>query len=427
MLEHVVDAARSLEPARILVVYGHRGEQLRQALPHLEVQWVEQSDRLGTGHAVQQAMPLVDGNAMVLVLYADVPMIETATLSRLIDQARDGALAVVTARLADPSGYGRIVRDSAGHIMRVVEERDADDAVRAIDEINTGILAARADNLARWLSRLDNRNAQAEFYLTGVIAMAAAEGRVLSITPVSNEGILGVNDRMQLAALERSWQRRAAERLMNNGVTLLDPARFDLRGELNAGVDVVIDVNVVLEGRIALADGVYVGPNVVLRDVTVGEATRIEANCVIERADIGARCRVGPFARIRPETVIDEEVHLGNFVEIKKSTIGRGSKINHLSYVGDAKVGSEVNIGAGTITCNYDGVGKYVTVIGDRAFIGSDTQLVAPVTVGAGAYIGAGSTITRDAPPEELTLSRAPQETRKGWKRKNRAVKTGEQ
>jgi bifunctional UDP-N-acetylglucosamine pyrophosphorylase/glucosamine-1-phosphate N-acetyltransferase len=426
LLEHVVEAASALDPDRILVVYGHRGAELRAALADLPVEWVEQAARLGTGHAVQQALPRVRADSIVLVLYADVPLIHKDTLNRLIDLARAGNLALVSAHLCDPSGYGRIIRDSAGRISRIVEDRDADAAQRAVTEINTGILASRADTLGRWLGRLNRDNAQGEFYLTDVVEMAVAEGHsVQSVNPGSHEEILGINDRAQLAAVERRWQRRAAERLMLDGVTLLDPARFDLRGELIAGIDVVIDVNVVLEGKVSLADGVYIGPNSILRDVAVGAGTRIEANCVVERADIGPHCRIGPFARVRPDTTVAQGVHLGNFVEIKKSSIGRGSKINHLSYIGDASVGEGVNIGAGTITCNYDGVNKYVTTIGDRAFIGSDTQLIAPVTVGAGAYIGAGSTITRDAPPNELTLSRAPQETRKGWKRRSKPVDTG--
>jgi bifunctional UDP-N-acetylglucosamine pyrophosphorylase/glucosamine-1-phosphate N-acetyltransferase len=424
LIEHVVGTARTLAPARIFVVYGHRGHELRGALADLDVAWIEQAERLGTGHAVQQVLPAIPGESLALVLYADVPMIGRGTLDRLIGLAAADGLALVSTRLANPSGYGRIVRDRDGNVARIVEHRDADAAERAIDEVNTGILAARAGDLARWLSRLDNRNSQSEYYLTDVIGQAVGEGRtVRSVEPASSDEVLGINDRAQLAAAERLWQRRAAERLMGAGVTLLDPARFDLRGELSAGVDVVIDVNVVLEGSVTLGDGVYVGPNCVLRDARVGQGTRVEANCVVERAEIGPHCRIGPFTRLRPETVIGEQAHLGNFVEIKKASVGKGSKINHLSYIGDARVGEGVNIGAGTITCNYDGVNKHPTTIGDGAFIGSDTQLVAPVTVGAGAYIGAGSTITRDAPPGELTLSRAPQETRKGWKRKRKTSK----
>ncbi len=418
LLAHVIDAARALEPARIHVVHGHHGERVRAQFHDAGVDWVEQAERLGTGHAVQQVMPAIASESTVLVLYGDVPLIGIDTLRRLLDEVGTHGLAIVTAILDDPAGYGRIVRDGHGRIERIVEHKDATDEERAIDEINTGILAAHAALLARCLARLDNNNAQREFYLTDVIALAAGEGIDPGSTmPDDNDEILGVNDRAQLAQLESAYQMREAERLMHDGATLRDPSRIDVRGTLTTGTDVTIDVNCVFEGIVEIADDVTIGPNCVIRDARVGKGTRIDAHSVIDSADIGRDCRIGPFARIRPETVLADEVHVGNFVELKKTDVGRGSKINHLSYVGNASIGSGVNIGAGTITCNYDGANKHRTVIGDGAFIGSDTQLVAPVKVGAGATIGAGSTITRDAPDNELTLSRAPQQTRKGWKR----------
>jgi bifunctional UDP-N-acetylglucosamine pyrophosphorylase/glucosamine-1-phosphate N-acetyltransferase len=417
LLEHVVTTAFSLNPMRICIVYGHGGEQVRAQLDDIDVDWVEQAEQLGTGHAVQQAMPAVDAADTVLVLYGDVPLIETETLQRLL-AAATGGLALITAQLPDPAGYGRILRDGAGGVRRIVEEKDASDAERAIGEINTGFLAAQGGALQRWLAGLGNDNAQGEYYLTDVIARAVAEGvAVQTVNPRAPEEILGVNNRLQLATLERCYQRRQAERLLLSGVTLLDPARFDLRGELSAGRDVVIDVGVVLSGHVELGDNVVIGPHSVIHDARIGAGTRVDAHCVIEHADIGPDCRIGPFARLRPETDIDAGAHIGNFVEIKKSSVGSGTKINHLSYIGDATIGRDVNVGAGTITCNYDGANKHRTEIGDRAFIGSDTQLVAPVKIGAGATIGAGSTITRDAPPDELTLSRSKQESRKGWKR----------
>ncbi|MGE0370308.1 MAG: bifunctional UDP-N-acetylglucosamine diphosphorylase/glucosamine-1-phosphate N-acetyltransferase GlmU [Gammaproteobacteria bacterium] len=418
LLEHVVTTAFSLNPERVHIVYGHGGGQVRARLKEIHVDWVEQSEQLGTGHAVQQVIPALAGEDTVLVLYGDVPLIEARTLQRLLAAAGRGDLALITAQLEDPAGYGRIVRDEAGNVLRIIEDRDASEEQRAIREINTGFLAARGGALRRWLAGLENGNAQGEFYLTDVIARAVAEGSAVhTVSPRVNEEILGVNNRLQLAALERCYQRRQADRLMLQGVTLTDPDRFDLRGELSAGRDVVIDAGVVLTGRVALGDGVFIGPYSVIRDARIGAGTRVESHCVIDHADIGPDCRIGPFARLRPETEIGSGAHIGNFVEVKKSSIGAGSKVNHLSYIGDTTIGREVNVGAGTITCNYDGANKHRTEIGDRAFIGSDTQLVAPVKIGAGATIGAGSTITRDAPPEELTLSRSRQETRKGWKR----------
>ena len=329
-----------------------------------------------------------------------------------------GAWRCLTVELPDPSGYGRIVRDAAAHVQRIVEDRDASPVERAIGEVNTGMMAVSASHLKRWVARLENQNAQGEYYLTDVIAMAVADGvAVEPVSPASVFEVMGVNDRVQLAELERRYQRCQAEQLMRQGVTLLDPARFDLRGDLQAGQDVVIDVNVVLEGRVRLGDRVTIGPNNWIRDADIGDDASILPNCVIEGAEIGRGARVGPFSRLRPETRLAEEVHIGNFVEVKKSAVMSGTKINHLSYIGDAEVGRDTNIGAGTITCNYDGANKHKTVIGDQVFIGSDTQLIAPVKVGDGATIGAGTTLTQDAPPGQLTLGRARQTTIAGWER----------
>ena len=418
LLSHVVDVALELDARRTLVVHGHGGRLLRERLDGLAVSWVEQSEQLGTGHAVAQAMPQVPDEDIVLVLYGDVPLINPDTVKRLVALAGSERVALVTVELENPTGYGRILRDPGGSVTGIVEEKDADPAQAAIREVSTGIMAAPAGRLRRWLSELKNDNAQEEYYLTDVVAMAVEdELSVHTVHPASRQEVAGVNDRVQLAALERSYQHRLVNDLMLAGVTVADPARLDIRGEVNAGKDVFIDINVVLEGRVRLGDGVRIGPNNYLRDAEVASGTSILPNCVIEDAFIGPSSRVGPFSRLRPEAHLVEHVHVGNFVEIKKSRVERGSKINHLSYVGDSEVGCDVNVGAGTITCNYDGAYKHKTVIGDRAFIGSDTQLVAPVTVGAGATIGAGSTITRDAPADKLTLSRSPQTTKKGWKR----------
>ena len=362
-------------------------------------------------------MPKVAGQS-VLVLYGDVPLTRIETLRGLIQAAGQDGFALLTAVLADPAGYGRIVRDAAGRVIRIVEHKDASETERVIAEINTGILVAPAARLKAWLTALRNHNAQSEYYLTDVIGMAAADGvAIASAAPQAEWEILGVNSKQQLAELERVHQRNRANELMDQGVTLMDPARFDLRGTLRAGQDVTIDVNVIVEGDVTLGDRVQIGPNNVLRNCRIGAGTIVQPNCVIEDSDIGADCRIGPFARVRPETRVAAHAHIGNFVEIKKSVIGEGSKVNHLSYVGDSDIGKNANIGAGTITCNYDGANKHRTVIGDNAFIGSNTALVAPVSVGANATIGAGSVLTKDAPPGELTLARAKQTTVPGWKR----------
>lgn len=418
LLRHVVDTARALDVAAIHVVFGHGGEAVRDALGEQAVNWVVQAEQLGTGHAVAQAAPAIPADHHVLVLYGDVPLITVPTLRRLVAAGGADTVGLLTAELADPNGYGRIVRGPDGNVQGIVEQKDATPQQLAIREINSGMMSMPASRLQQWLGRLRNDNAQGEYYLTDVIAMAVGDGiAVHTVRAGAEEEILGVNDRVQLADLERRYQRHQAEALMRAGATLRDPARFDVRGTVEAGRDVVIDINVVLEGHVVLGDNVSVGAHSILKDTRVGDGAVIHPHSIVESATIGAGCQVGPFARIRPDTVLAGGARVGNFVEIKKSTIGEGSKINHLSYVGDATVGRDANIGAGCITCNYDGVNKHRTVIGDRAFIGSDTQLVAPVEVGDDAVVGAGSTITRPAPAGELTVSRARQTTVRGWKR----------
>ena len=416
LLSHVVDTAKSLSPAAIVVVYGHGGDAVRDAIADPALGWVKQEPQLGTGHAVQQALPKLGGDAATLVLYGDVPLIRKETLERLGAAAGKG-LGLLTVELEDPKGYGRIVR-SRGRVARIVEERDASDKERAIREVNTGILVAPTGKLKAWLGRLGNDNAQKEYYLTDIVRFAVDdEVPVSAVAAESAWEVLGVNSRAQLAELERMHQRNLAGALMEQGVTLADPARCDVRGSLACGRDVAIDVNCVFEGKVELGDRVSVGAHCVLKNVVVAAGTRIEPFCHIEDARIGSDCRLGPYARIRPGTELAEDVHVGNFVEVKASRVGRGSKANHLSYVGDSEVGKNVNIGAGTITCNYDGANKHRTIIEDDVFIGSDTQLVAPVRVGRGATLGAGTTLTKDAPAGELTVSRARQSTIPGWKR----------
>lgn len=417
LLAHVLATARQLHPARLVVVCGHGAELVRQAFPEPDLLWADQDQPLGTGHAVLSGLTLLDPAWPTLVLYGDVPLIGAATLRQLLLAGKDGSLALLTAWREDPRGYGRIVR-TQGHIRRIVEEKDAMEAERAIREVNTGILVAPTSALVRWLPALSNANAQGEYYLTDIVALAAAENHpIVSTHPEHLWEIEGVNDKAQLAQLERIFQRQQAAALLANGVTLLDPARFDLRGELVCGQDVTIDVGCVFEGRVELADGVSVGPHCVLKNVTVASGTRIEAFCHLDGARIGPDCRIGPYARLRPGSDLAGKVHLGNFVEVKNSQIGEGSKANHLSYLGDATIGRAVNVGAGVITCNYDGAHKHRTVIEDDAFIGSDCQLVAPVTVGSSATLGAGTTLTRDAPAGQLTLSRPKQVSLTGWRR----------
>ena len=418
LLTHVIDAARAVGAADIHVVYGHGGERVRKALHEDTLRWALQPEQLGTGHAVTQAMPGVADDALVLVLYGDVPLVRPETLRRLVAAAGTHTLALLSVRMKDPAGYGRVVRDRGGRVVRIVEHKDATAKERAIDEANTGLMAAPAAQLKRWLGRIKNENAQGEYYLTDVVVQAVKDGMAIeAIVADSEDEVLGVNDKQQLAEVEAVNRRRRAEELMAQGVTLVDPARFDARGPVEVGRDVYIDVNVVLEGTVKLGDRVRVGPNVVLRNCVIGADTEIFPSCVLYDAVVGERCNVGPFARFRPGAVLEDEVHIGNFVEVKKSRIKRGAKANHLSYIGDATVGQKVNVGAGTICCNYDGANKWPTEIGDGAFIGSGTMLVAPVKVGAKATIGAGSTITRDAPPDRLTLERGKQVTVEGWKR----------
>lgn len=418
LLSYVVAAANSLDAARVHVVHGYGGGIVREAMAAADIDWVEQREQLGTGHALALAMPGIPDEATVLVLYGDVPLVNRTTLHETATLAAGSGIALIAAVVDDPSGYGRIVRDPDGHVRGIVEEQDADDEQRNIAEINTGILAARAGKLRYWLQRIGRDNAQGEYYLTDVVVRAVEEGlSVRTVPPEAIEEVLGVNDRVQLAALERFHQRRLAEALMRDGASLADPARIDIRGRVRTGSDVFIDVNAVFEGDVQLGDRVSIGPGCVIRDTVIERDTEVRAHCVIEGAHVGVACRVGPFARLRPDTRMARDARIGNFVEVKNATIGEGSKANHLTYIGDSRIGRDVNVGAGVVTCNYDGAHKHTTVIGDNAFIGSGVMLVAPVTVHADATIGAGSTIGKDAPTDALTLTRAPQRTFEGWKR----------
>ncbi len=418
LLSHVLESSQALRAREIRVVHGHGGEQVRQAFSNQAVVWIRQAEQRGTGHAVKQAMPGIKSQDVVLVLYGDVPLVQPSTLRKLVSRAARGQLAILTARLPDPTGYGRIIRGGRGEVLSIVEEKDASTTQRAIDEINTGLLACPAGLLADWTRRLRANNAQKEYYLTDCVALAVKDGvRVVAVPAESADEILGINDKLQLAEAETILRRRNAMQLMTAGVGLADPARIDVRGVLKCGRDVTIDANVIFEGHVTLGDGVRIGPFTLIRDATIGAGTVIHSHCVIEQGTIGKRCDIGPYARVRPEVQLADGAKLGNFVEIKKSVIGAGSKVNHLSYIGDATIGSQVNIGAGTITCNYDGANKHRTVIGDGAFIGSGVELVAPVEIGPGATIGAGSTITKPAPAGQLTLERARQSTIPNWKR----------
>ncbi len=418
MLGHVLDTARALGSEKICVVYGHGGEAVRDALDAPDLAWALQSPQLGTGHAVQQALPHLDDAHMALVLYGDVPLIGGATLRRLIEAAGADRMALLTVELPDPTGYGRIIRNHAGDVQRIVEHKDATEAERAVREVNTGILVAPVARLRDWLGRLRNDNVQQEYYLTDIIGMAVEEGTtVVATQPDHVAETLGVNNKQQLAELERMYQRMLADELFEAGVTLIDPARIDIRGQLSCGHDVQIDVNCVFEGTVELGDKVHIGANCVIRNARIAAGTRILPFSHIDETQMGEGCVIGPYARTRPGTELGNEVHLGNFVEVKNSRIGNQSKANHLAYVGDADIGERVNVGAGTITCNYDGANKFRTTIEDDVFIGSDTQLVAPVRVGKGATLGAGTTLTKDAAAGELTVSRAKQMTVPGWKR----------
>jgi bifunctional UDP-N-acetylglucosamine pyrophosphorylase / glucosamine-1-phosphate N-acetyltransferase len=417
LVEHVLDTASEVSKKPPIVVYGHGGEQLRRAISH-EVVWVEQREQLGTGHAVKEALPHLADSDMTLILYGDVPLLQASTLNKLIAAARVTGFGLLTVTLADPSGYGRIVRNSSGAVVRIVEHKDAALSELSITEVNTGIMAIKSPLLQRWIPGLENSNAQGEYYLTDCVAAAVAEGIDISAVQADSEAeVTGVNNRLQLATLEREFQSAIAKDLMERGVMLRDPARIDVRGQLRCGRDVEIDINTLFLGNVTLGDRVVVGPNCVIENAAIGDDVQILANSVIDRADIGNDSKIGPFARIRPETVLGKAVHVGNFVEIKKTIIGDGSKVNHLSYVGDSDIGRNVNVGAGTITCNYDGAFKHKTTIEDDVFIGSDTQLVAPVTVRRGATIAAGTTVTSEVAADALVISRVKQKSISGWKR----------
>ena len=423
MLGHVIDTARSLAPIAIHVVIGHGAEQVREQLAADDLNFVEQAEQLGTGHAVAQALPALSAER-VLILYGDVPLIAAATLERLLQQVTPEQLALLTVNLTDPSGYGRIVRDGQGVVQAIVEHKDATAVQRLITEGNTGILAVPGERLADWLGRLSNSNAQGEYYLTDVIAMAVADGLVVATEqPLHAMEVQGANDRIQLAELERHFQQRAARRLMAQGVTLRDPARFDLRGEVAAGRDVLIDINVILEGKVVIEDGVEIGPNCVIRNSTLRRGSVVKANSHLEGAELGEGADCGPFARLRPGAVLGAKAHVGNFVEVKNASLGEGAKAGHLAYLVDADIGARTNIGAGTITCNYDGANKFRTVMGEDVFIGSNSSLVAPVTLGDGATTGAGSVITADVPAETLALGRARQAVITGWRRPQKGQK----
>jgi bifunctional UDP-N-acetylglucosamine pyrophosphorylase/glucosamine-1-phosphate N-acetyltransferase len=413
LLVHVLDTVRALSPQKIHIVVGHGAEQVRAAVDAPDINWVLQEEQLGTGHAVLQALPDVDREATALVLYGDVPLLRDETLKQLIDNAP----ALLTARFDDPSGYGRVLRDDDDQLCGVVEHKDASDEELAIREINTGVLAYPAALLAEYLPRVGNANVQREYYLPDVLAMAVDDGHcVAALSTADPEEVLGINDRIHLAEAEAIVRRRAASALMRSGVSLADPARIDVRGRLRCGRDVFIDVNCVFEGEVTLGDGVRIGPNCVLRNARVGDGCSIEAMSHIEETELGRDCNIGPFARLRPGTALDDGARIGNFVETKKARIGRGSKVNHLSYIGDAELGAGVNVGAGTITCNYDGIAKHQTTLGDEVFVGSNSTLVAPLALGDGAFVAAGSTLTQDLPAGTLGVSRSKQRSIEGWK-----------
>ena len=423
MLGHVLDTARKLKPQSIQVVIGHGAELVRETLKGDDIAFVLQAEQLGTGHAVAQAKDALSAEK-TLILYGDVPLIQPATLERLLERVSAQQLGLLTVELKDPTGYGRIIRDSQGVVQAIVEQKDASDAQKAITEGNTGILAVPTEKLAGWLARLSNSNAQGEYYLTDVIAMAVADGLVVATESALDEmEVLGANDRVQLAQLERHYQARAAEGLMRQGVTLLDPARFDVRGEVSVGRDVVIDINVILEGRVEIEDNVQIGANCVIKNSVLRRGAIVKANSHLEGAEVGEGADCGPFARLRPGAVLGKKAHVGNFVELKNAVLGEGAKAGHLTYLGDAEIGARTNIGAGTITCNYDGANKFKTLMGEDVFIGSNSSLVAPVMLGAGATTGAGSTITQDVPANTLAVGRAKQRNIENWQRPKKQPK----
>ena len=415
MLQRVVESAEALK-SQVLVVYGHDGEQVKQAHSKFNITWVEQTEQLGTGHAVKQVSPFIEGNDIALILYGDVPLIKADTLRQMVEGVDNQSMSLLTVQLENPTGYGRIVRVN-NKVTKIVEQKDASEAELLINEVNTGIMAVKGVQLTQWLDRLNNNNAQGEYYLTDIIEMAVNDGVLIkTIQPDNEYEVQGVNSKVQLNELEREYQRLKALELMNLGVTLADKDRVDIRGDIVlTGSDVYIDVNNVFEGLVSLGKNVHIGPNCVIQNAVISEGVVIKANSVLENCRVGKNSIVGPFARLRPGTELSNDVRIGNFVEVKKTTVGEGSKVNHLSYIGDAVIGTGVNIGAGTITCNYDGVNKHKTEIKDGAFIGSGTQLVAPITVGAEATLGAGTTLSKDAPNNALTVTRAKQITLKGW------------
>ena len=423
LLGHVIATAKKLNANNIITIYGHGGTFVQQAFAHENIEWVEQAEQLGTGHAVQMTLPVLKNEGMALILSGDVPCVSQDTLQRLLDASKDTGIGLVTLTLADATGYGRIVREN-GQIQAIVEHKDASDEQRQIKEINTGIYCVSNAKLHEWLPRLSNDNAQGEYYLTDIVAMALQDGMtVASVEPQLAFEVEGVNDRVQLAALEREFQQFQAKQLMQQGVHLIDPSRFDLRGELQVGQDVRIDINVILEGQVTLGDGVEIGAGCVIKNTTIAAGTKVQPYSIFENAIVGENVQIGPFARLRPGAKLAAEVHIGNFVEVKNSTIGVGSKANHFTYLGDAEVGSGSNIGAGTITCNYDGANKFKTIIGDAAFIGSNSSLVAPVSIGHGATVGAGSVITRDVSDNSLAFERSKQLTKENYQRPQKVKK----
>ncbi|MPW31171.1 bifunctional UDP-N-acetylglucosamine diphosphorylase/glucosamine-1-phosphate N-acetyltransferase GlmU [Agarivorans sp. B2Z047] len=417
MVQHVIDTAKTLKPEAIHLIYGHGGELIKQQIQDPSLNWVEQAEQLGTGHAMQQAAPHFAPNQPVVMLYGDTPLISEQTIQRLIEALPENGIGLLTVDQEDPTGYGRIVREN-GSVAAIVEHKDATAEQLAIKEVNTGVLVANSNDFNRWLANLSNDNAQGEYYVTDIIEMATKEGNVVqAVQPDSIVEVQGVNDRVQLNGLERAYQKGQAEQLLRDGVSLADANRFDLRGELSIGRDCFIDINVIIKGKVTIGNNVTIEANAILIDCEIGDNVTIKANSIIEQASLAADASAGPFARLRPGAKLEQDAHVGNFVEMKKSTLGKGSKAGHLTYLGDTTVGEKVNIGAGTITCNYDGVNKFQTVIEDGAFIGSDTQLVAPVTVGKNATVGAGSTITSDVEAEVLAISRTKQRSIKGWQR----------
>lgn len=419
LLSHVLQSAAELRSSRTLVVYGHGGEQVRAAFPDPQLGWALQAEQKGTGHAVLVALPQLPAEGKTLILYGDVPLTTIGTLERLLAQVADeGAISMLTMHMENPTGYGRIVRDASGRISRIVEQKDASEVEKAIREVNTGIFCVPNRHLHGWLPKLDNHNAQGEYYLTDIIALAVKDGvQVRTCQPEHAWEVEGINEKLQLAALERIYQRNQADALMRAGATVIDPARLDVRGAVTHGMDLYVEPNVILEGRVVLGHNVRIGANCQLKDCEIGDNVIIKSHSLIDGAKVGAGAEIGPFARLRPGTELADNVHIGNFVETKKTVMGQGSKANHLAYLGDAEIGSGVNIGAGVITCNYDGVNKHLTRIGDRAFIGTNTSLIAPVSVGAGATTGAGSAISKDVPDNTLAVARGKQVVIEGWKR----------